>query len=86
MEHKHYVVCLDAATDGECEFEIIGVYHTPERAKEVFEAQKAKEQENIEDNNLDVIEESDTCFSAYLDGDYDSDHIDIFIKTVEADS
>lgn len=86
MEHKHYMVCLDATIDDEHEFKIIGVYHTPEKAKEVFEAQKVKEQENVEDNNLDVIEEDDTCFSAYLDGYYDSDHIDIFIKTVEADS
>ena len=86
MEHKHYAVCLDAAIDDEHEFEIIGVCHTLEKAKEVFEAQKAKEQENVEYNNLDVIEEDDTSFSAYLNGYYDSDHIDIFIKTVEADS
>lgn len=86
MEHKHYAVCLDSAIDDEHEFEIIGVYHTPEKAKEVFEAQKAKEQENVEYNGLDVIEEDDTSFSAYLDGNYNSDHIDIFIKTVESDS
>lgn len=86
MEYKHYVVCLDAATDGEHEFEIIGVYHNPKKAKDVFEAKKAEEQENVEGNNLDIIEEDDTSFSAYLDGNYDSDHIDIFIKTVEADS
>lgn len=81
MEHKHYVVFCDYSVDDEQGFSLIGVCHTPEEARELFEKQKIKEQKNASDNDYDIIEESDDCWSAYFDG-YNSDHIDLYIKEV----
>lgn len=79
---KHYVVISEWASGGESGFDIIGIAHFPEEAKEIFDGQISKEKEIAEDGGYEIIEDSDTCFDAGETGFYDSEHVSLYIKEV----
>jgi len=83
VKEKHFVVVFDYTVDDEHGVDIIGVRHTIEEAKELFEKQKVIESKNAENNGYDYTEVDETAWSSYIEGEYSKDHIDLYIQEVE---
>lgn len=79
----HYIVIntwsLDSA--GECETSIIGVRHTLEEAKELFNQCLNDERELARDRGWMVYTDEDTMFDAGEDGNYVGNHTLLYIET-----
>ncbi len=80
---KHYVVVLDWAKDYEGSVEILGVTHTLEEAKEIFNTQLAEEMQFVENNGYDIDTDTDTMFDAGEMGYWCREHITLRIQEVE---
>ena len=82
-KNEYYVIVCDYCVDGESGTSIIGVKEDFEAAQELYNKQLLKEKENAETNDYDTIDENENSFSAYIDGDYMENHIDLYIEEVE---
>ena len=80
---KHYVVVLDWARDYESSVIILGVKHTLEEAKELFNAQLSDERIFVENNGYDIDTDTDTMFDAGEMGYWSREHITLRIQEVE---
>ena len=80
---KHFVLVCDYTIDDEHGVDIIGVRHTLKEAQRLLESQKEIEKKNAINNEYDYTEESQTSWSSYIEGDYCSNHIDLYIQEVE---
>lgn len=80
---KHYVVVLDWAKDYEGSVEILGVKHTLEEAKEVFNARLVEERKFVENNGYDIDIDTETTFDAGEMGYWAREHITLYIQEVE---
>ena len=80
----HYVVVVNWAYDDMLDTGngIIGVAHTLEEAKEIFNKQLAEEKEIVEDNNWTIFEDCEMEFDAGEDGYYAANHIHLYIQGV----
>lgn len=83
MLKNYYIVICGYCIDGESGVDIIGVKENLESAQELYNKQLLKEKENAKTNDYDVIDEDENSFSAYIDGDYMENHIDLYIQKVE---
>ena len=77
------IVCGYCINDDESGIDIIGVKEDFEKAKELYQKQLGTEKQNAENNGYDCIDESPTSFSAYEEGYYEGNHIDLYIERVE---
>ena len=80
--NKHYVITRSMADGIENTITVESVHHTEEAAKVSFI--KVVEKWRIIANALgyEIIDDSDTCFNAAECGNYDAQHIMIFIADV----
>lgn len=83
MLKTYFVIICDWCVDGESGLDIISIKENFESAKKVYQQQLKKERQNAENNAYDCIVEDATSFSAYSEGDYSENHIDLYIKKVE---
>ena len=84
---KHYVVLCDWAmshNDGEVnrECHVTGVAHTPEEAKEILVKAAVDERKYAYEHDWEIHEDSDMCFCAGEQGNYDNEHAHFYIQEV----
>lgn len=79
---KHYVVVLDWATEYECGSNVIGVAHSLEDAKKIFEGVATEEREYAAEHDWVVYDDLPTVFEAGQDGYYISNHTNLYIQEV----
>lgn len=76
-----YVLTYSTANDCESDYGVIGVYGTLDKAKEMLK-EKAEEAkicyEDYDEEDL-TIDDDDTSFAIYVDGEYLVDHISYYI-------
>ena len=80
--YKHYVIVLDWAYDYEAAVDILGVTHTYEEAKEIFDKQLAEEKKLVEEYGYTVETEDATTFDAGEEGYWSSNHTTLYIQGV----
>lgn len=80
---KHYVVVLDWTKDYEGSVDILGVTHTLEEAKEIFNIHLVEERELAEENEYTIDTDSDTMFDAGEMGFWSKEHATLYIQEVE---
>lgn len=79
---KHFVIINDWANEYESGVSILGVVHSMEEAKEIFNQNYVDEKNYAEEHNFTIYEDSDAVFDAGEDGYYVSNHTYLFIKMV----
>lgn len=79
---KHYVVVLNWATEGDNGSNVLGVAHTLEEAKEIFNETFEEEKELAENNGWIVYECTSTVFDAGEDGYYNDNYTKLYIQEV----
>ena len=79
---KHFVIVNDWALDYECGITILGVAHTLEVAKEIFNKSLAEERQYAEDHGWEVYDDSETVFDAGDSGRYIHNHTNLYIQMV----
>jgi phosphoribosyl-dephospho-CoA transferase len=79
---KHYVVVLNWATEGDNGSNVLGVAHTLEEAKEIFDETFKEEKDLAENNGWKIYEESDKVFDAGEDGYYHDNYTKLYIQEV----
>lgn len=80
---KHYVVILDWATEDDSDVQILGVAHTLDDAKEIFNKRISEEIQFAEDNGYIIGTNDETEFEAFEDGYYAAEHTLLYIEEVE---
>lgn len=78
---KHYVVASHWACDYEVGCTILGVGHTLDEAKTIFNNHVIEEKEYASEQGWTVFEDKDTVFDAGVEGYYAKDHTYIFIDS-----
>lgn len=83
---KHYVVLCEIAvrfSNGTAhETHVSGVGHTIEEAKEILATASVEEKEYAYEHNWEIQENSDICFCAGEQGNYDEEHVHFYIEEV----
>jgi hypothetical protein len=79
---KHFVVVLDWASEYECGSNVIGVTHSLEDAKKIFNETAAEEREYAIEHEWIIYDDVDTVFEAGQDGYYISNHTNLYIQEV----
>lgn len=79
---KHYVVLIEWSTEGDCGSNILGVAHSLDEAKEIFNDTVEEERQLAEDNGWEIYEDTDVIFDAGEDGFYCSNHSKTYIQGV----
>lgn len=79
---KHYVIVHNWANEYDSGSTILGVTHSMEEAKKIFNEKLAEEKEYAEENNFVIFDNWDTVFDAGEYGDYNSNHTYLFIEMV----
>lgn len=78
----HYVVVLEWATDGDCGSNVIGVKHSLEEAKKLFNEIAADEREFAIEHEWIIYEDIDVSFDAGENGMYSANHSRLYIQGV----
>ena len=79
---KHFVIVNDWANEYECGTTILGVTHSIEEAKEIFNQYLVEEKEYAENHCFEVYDDCDTVFDAGEDGYYAANHTNLYIQMV----
>ena len=79
---KHYVIINDWATNFESGSTVLGVAHTMEEAREIFNQSYNEEKQYAEDHDWEVYDDCETVFDAGEDGYYVSNHTHLYIQMV----
>ena len=82
---EHYIVIHDYARSDLYDngVDIVGVTHSMEEAKNIFNAYVLAEKEAAVENQYEVYEDEDTIFDAGEDGYYVSNHTKLYIQMVK---
>lgn len=80
--YSHYVVVLDWATEDDEAVAILGVTHTYEEAKEIFDKQLAEEKQYAEECKYEVNQEDASTFDAGRMGYWRMEHTTLYIQGV----
>ena len=80
--YSHYVVVLDWADRFGRGVDILGVTHTYEEAKEIYDKHLVDEKECAKENDYTVETEDATTFDAGIFGEWDLNHITLYIQGV----
>lgn len=79
---KHFVVVHDWASDYESGVTIIGVTHTMEEAKEIFNKNLVDEKGYAEEGGFEIYSDCETAFDAGESGHYVKNHTNLYIQTI----
>lgn len=79
---KHYVVVLDWAENDAEDINIIGVAHSLDEAKEMFNARLVEERAFAEEHGYEIYEDVETLFDAGENGYYAASHTRLYIQEV----
>ena len=79
---KHFVVVKRWAYDYECGVTIIGVKHSMEEAKEIFNENLVDEKNYAEEEGFEIYDDCETVFDAGEDGYYSRNHTNLYIQMV----
>lgn len=79
---KHYVVFLEWADESDNGSSILGVAHSLEEAREIFNETYVTEKELAEEKCWEIYEDCETEFNAGEDGYYVSNHTRLYIQEV----
>jgi hypothetical protein len=82
MQMKHYVVVNDWVNEYESGTSILGVAHSLEEAKEIFNNSLAEEKHYAEEYGWEIYDDCETVFDAGKDGYYISNHTNLYIQLV----
>ena len=80
--YSHYVVVLDWADRFGRGADILGVTHTYEEAKEIYNKNLVESKEQAEENGYTVETEDATTFDAGIFGEWDLNHTTLYIQGV----
>lgn len=78
----HFVIVNDWANEYENGTTILGVEHSLEEAKKVFQTYLEEEKKYAEEHGFTIYEDCDTIFDAGEDGYYISNHTNLYIQGV----
>lgn len=82
----HYVVINEWACSGfmeDCGVNIVGVAHSLEEAKSLFNSVVTIEKDLAVENDYEIYEDEDTIFDAGEEGYYVSNHTKLYIQKVK---
>lgn len=79
---NHYVVVLDWTSEGDNGCNVLGVGHSLDEAKEIFQDAVGEEKEMAESNEWEIYEDCDVEFDAGEGGYYNNNHSRLFIQEV----
>lgn len=79
---KHFVIVLEWAADYGCGSNVIGVTHSLEEAKKIFNKTAAEEREWAIEHEWIIYDDLPTVFEAGQDGTYITDHTNLYIQEV----
>ena len=80
---NHYVVIFDFVLDSmEGSTDVLGVAHTFEEAKEIFDKNVKSEREYAREHGWIIYEDNETCFDAGLSGRWCESHTRLWIQKV----
>lgn len=79
---KHYVIVNDWANEYENGITILGVTHSLEEAKEIFNENIADERQYAEEHGFKIYDDCETVFDAGKEWYYKNDHTMLYIQMV----
>ena len=79
---KHYVVVLDWADNDSEDVDILGVAHTLDDARAIFNEYVDEERKLAENNGWNIETDTNDVFEAYEDGYYAASHTRLYIQGV----
>lgn len=79
---KHYIIVNDWANEYESGTTILGVVHTMEEAKEIFNKNLVEEKKYANEKGFEIYDDCETVFDAGEDGYYMSNHTNLYIQMV----
>jgi hypothetical protein len=80
---EHYVIVNDWANNYEIGTTILGVAHSLEEAKEIFNASLSDEKQYAEEHGFEGYDDCETVFDAGENGYYCSNHTNLYIQMVK---
>ena len=79
---KHFVIVRDWASEYENGTTILGIAHSIEEAKEIFNEYLAEEKEYAEEHGFTIYDDCETVFDAGEEGYYAGHHTNLYIQMV----
>ena len=79
---EHFVVINDWSNDYECGVTILGVTHTLEEAKELFDNSVKEERDYAKEHGYEIYDDDENEFDAGEDGYYAREHTRVYIQQV----
>ena len=79
---KHFVIVNDWANEYESGTTILGVVHSLEEAKEIFNESLVEEKQYAEEEGFTIYDDCETVFDAGEDGYYSRNHTNLYIQMV----
>lgn len=82
---NHYVVMNHWSSEDNCEFNevtIVGIAHSLEEAKKIFNERLVEEREIAAKNEWEILEDCETEFEAEEAGNYTGNHTRLYIQGV----
>ena len=79
---KHFVIVSDWANEYECGSNVLGVAHSFEEAKDIFNTNLADERQYAEDHGFTIFDDCETVFDAGEEGYYVKNHTNLYIQMV----
>ena len=80
---KHYVVVLDWAVEADEAVTILGVTHTLEDAKKIFDEYLPEQKGYTDEYGYEVYADTDTQYEAGVGGYWRTEHVALYIQGVE---
>lgn len=80
--YHHYVVVHDWAVEEEEGVSILGVTHSYEEAKEIFDKERQYELRYAEEHCYDIDTDSDDTFDSGIMGEWRMEHTTLYIQGV----
>lgn len=77
---EHFVVINDWSNDYESGVAILGVAHSLEEAKEIFNANVVDEKNHAEEHGYEIYSDNEVDFDAGEDGYYAREHTRVYIQ------
>lgn len=79
---KHYVIVLDWAVEDDEAVAILGVTHTLEDAKKIFNENLPEQKGYTEEYGYEVYEDTDVKYEAGVSGEWRMEHVALYIQGV----
>ena len=79
---KHYVVVLDWAVEDDEAVTILGVTHTLEEAKKIFDENLPEQKGYTEEYGYEVYTDTDVMYEAGMSGEWRMEHTALYIQEV----